>query len=383
MSVEAVAGVLYQSTPTGWVARGRPTLPITTDRNALVAGEYIPGPLTAGLLPGWTPQMLTPVYPGTSGQITISGPGPYENLIFWGTVLMRSTQMPVFRNCAFAGRNPAERPSAVIKCYGTGYYQWYAEDCLINPGLWMDPDVTRPDGLPAMDFPTWNRAAAGINGMHGGRGTLLRSEIVYAADSAQLTQMWGGDADTSFTLIEGCWLHRNAFYWAADWSAAGVQSDGNHADNVQFSYGRNFTLRGNKIGGHRDETGYALYDPTDRPDGVSYNSGDDAKTSGIMLAQGSYTSSNAEQRLLKNILIEKNFFEGGRYGINLVNNSSYPNDWVSNGLVIRDNFHVRRSDGRYVIRPASYSGVFSNGRIVDVDEFGNFEIGEPVTYTNG
>lgn len=381
------AGVLYDPRATGLYAPGRPAITVPFSRESLVYGTYVPGPLTAGLLPGWTPDMLTPVYPTSGTQITISSPGPYENKIFWGTVLMRSATKPIFRNCAFAGPGVGQ---AAIKCYGTGYYQWEAEDCLIDPGLWMDPDLVRPGGAAPYTYDQWHRAAAGMNGIHGGRFTLRRTEIRRVGDSFSETMVRRGPDDNDFTLGEGNWFHQNAYYFAADWATVGVQSDGNHADNIQFANGGPHTWRGNLFGGIRNEAGYAIY-PAD-PDGISDNLGDDAWNAGIIFTQ--QTSTDDTHRI-REVLIENNIFMGGKYGINhpLVSASIGTNSYAD--TLVRNNYFVRRNDGtgngalqtdgnyaRYVNRHLGYAGSYSNNRVVDLDGLGGFTVGELIVYKN-
>jgi hypothetical protein len=381
MSVEAIVGVPYFATSAGWVANRRPTLPTNSDRESLVLGAYIPDDSTTGLLPEWTPARLTPMGNGTS--VTITGPGPYENILFWGTVNMKSPTLPVFRNCAFAGPNPLAGSAATgcIKCFGAGFYQWYAEDCLIDPGLWRDPTVTRPDGSAMLSWSAWNKAVAGhVNGVHGGRGTLLRCNVRNTGDNVQSTQRMNDAADPGFTWIEGSWLHGNLYYLAADAVASGFPSDGNHADNFQFHTGSHFTLIGNRIGGPRDASGYGIYDPDTNPSGVSYNTGDDAFNAGIMVSQGGATPPTSLE-LLQDIEMHHNFFEGGKYGINHPQSSTRPNDFATYSC--HDNYFIRRADGKYVIRNAAFSSRYVNNRVVDVNGSGGFTVAELIPYTNG
>lgn len=392
--MSVIPGVLYRATSTALVAPGRPSVPFGIDRSKLTLGAYIPGRGTAGLLPGWTPNMLEPVYPpgstatakGTSTQITINGPGPYINKIFWGTVLMKYPGA-TFINCAFPGPGVGQ---ACIKCYGTGYEQWIASDCLVDAGLWMDPLLTRPGGEPAWSRDKWHRNACNTNGIHGGRFSLFRTEIRRVGDSFSETMVKRDASDVGFTLGEGNWFHENAYYFAADWATVGVQSDGNHADNVQLTNGGSHTWRGNLFGGVRNEQGYTLY-PAD-PAAISDNIGDDAWNSGLIFTQ--QTSTDDAHRIQR-VLFEKNFYAGGKYGINhpLVSASVGTNDFAD--TVIRDERFVRRNDGvgngalqtdgnyaRYVNRAAAYASSYSNLRVIDLDGFGGFTLGEPIVYKN-
>lgn len=392
--MSVIPGVLYRATTTALVAPGRPSVPFGIDRTALTLGTYIPGKGTAGLLQGWTPDMLEPVYPpgstatvkGSSTQIAINGPGPYVNKIFWGTVLMKYKGAK-FINCAFPGPGVGQ---ACIKSYGTGYESWSGEDCLVDAGLWMDPTLTRPGGEAAWTYDKWHRTACNTNGIHGGRFNVQRWEIRRVGDSISETMVKRDASDVDETVAEGCWFHQNAYYFAADWATVGVQSDGNHADHDQIANGGKHTRRGNRYGGYRDEQGYTLY-PAD-PAAISDNIGDDAWNSGIIFTQ--QTSTDDAHRI-QGVLIEKNFFEGGKYCINhpLVSASIGVNDFSD--TVVRDNFFIRRNDGtgngalqtdghyaRYVNRALSYAGSYSNNRVIDLDAFGNFTVGELIVYKN-
>ncbi|HZH04317.1 MAG TPA: PA14 domain-containing protein, partial [Myxococcaceae bacterium] len=201
------------------------------EREALALGSYIPGVNTTGLLPGWTPAMLTAVYPsGTSNYISITHPGPYENMLFWGEIRMQSPTPPVFRNCAFAGKDPATYTTltGVIKNYGTGYYQFEIYDSVIDPGLWRDTSVVRPGNAPITDLAAWRRGLAWSHGLHGGRATMVRVEIKNVQDGIGWVQGKNDANDNSFTRLEGCWIHQNVYYHGSDWTST---PDGTHSDS--------------------------------------------------------------------------------------------------------------------------------------------------------
>lgn len=384
--MSTIPGVTYRHRASGFTAPDRATLPIGgLDRHDLVRGTFLPNnSLYSGLEPGWTPSMLDPVFPGSSGQITYANGGLIENKLIWATALPRSPDGSLkFKNCLVAGRDPREVTGGTgcIKAYGTGYYQFEMESCVLDPGVWKDPTLASmmPPGKTPMAFAAWNRAvAARINGIHGGRCTLRFVEIKNVADCFQETMKWGGVTDTSFILVEDSWLHGNAYYRASDYAAAGVPSDGNHADGAQLANGRDITFRGVYFGGPRDLAGYSIYDPTTNPSGVSYNSGDDAYNAEIMIAQ---ITSLSDTDRMENILVEQCYFEGGKYGINQPMSSTLADDMDT--IIIRDNFFVRRADGKYVIRNAAYASHYTNNKIIDLDGIGGFTVGSSITYTNG
>lgn len=392
MTVEIIQGPTYSPLNTGsWYAPGRPASGVNFDRAQLVPGTYMANnPLTTGLLPGWSVYDLEPLNPPTAGatQRTFSVGGVVENKLIWGAALARCATLDLkFRNCAIAGWPGAQ---AAVKCYGTGYYQFEMEDCLIDHGLWMDPDLARPNGMAPLTYDEWHRSAANMNGMHGGRVTMRRTEIRRVSDSFSGTQTMRSADDNDFTLEEGNWYHENAYYFAADWAALGLQSDGNHADNKQVTTGHHHTARGNYYGGFRNEAGYVIY-PND-PEGISTNLGDDAWNSGIIFTQQVNTD---DFHRISDVLIEKNIFEGGKYCINhpQVSASVGTNDF--HDTVVRDNLFVRRNDGvgngalqtdgnyaRYVNRYIGYASSYSNNRVIDPDGLGGYTLGEPIVYKN-
>ncbi len=360
--------------------RGRGGEVTTPDRDSLVLGSYIPDATTSGLLNGWTPADLTPVYPsGSNTYVSITGPGPYENKIFWGEIRMQSPVKPVFRNCVFAGKDPTNygsydgsgnfygNLSGVIRCYGPTYYHFELIDCLIDPGLWMDPSVTRPGNAAPTDLTLWRRHLSASTAIHGGKVTLKRVEIKNVQDGINWVQAKASTNDPEFTLLEGCWIHKNVYYDYDDWVNT---ADGAHSDGFQFNIGSNLTIRGCKIGGTRDTVGYTSW--------PAYNSGDDAWNSEFMIKQ---EVNNDDLNRIENVLIEKNFIEGGFYGINHSYGADRPNMFTT--TQIKDNYFVRRSDNKYVIRHANYTSRYSNNRIVDVNPDGTFAVGSSINYTNG
>lgn len=361
---------------TAWVGRGGGN--VSPGRDNLVLGAYIPSASTAGLLPGWAPADLTPVYPsGAATYISITSPGPYENKIFWGEVRMQSSITPVFKNCAFAGRDPVGYTTlqGLIKCYGTGYYQFTLEDCLIDGGLWLDPTVVRPGGAAPTDLQTWRRQMAYTAGLHGGRATMRRCEIKNVQDSVNWVQTKIDTSDTSFMLMEGCWVHKNVYYWGEDWTAT---TDGSHSDSFQTNTGSNLTLRGNMFGGVRDMTGYNTFQGYGSGTPSSYNSGDDAWNAGLMLKQ---EVDNGDLRRIENVLIEKNFYQSGEFCINHAYTSTRPNMFTT--TQIKDNYFIRRTDSHYIIRHSNFASCYSNNRVVDLDGNGGFTVAELAPINNG
>ena len=128
-----------------------------------------------------------------------------------------------------------------------------------------------------------------------------------------------------------------------------------------------------------DRFGMALsFDEAGYEANPGYNSGDDAKNAILMLKQ---EVSNDELDRIENVLIEKNFFQGGVYCINHSFSESRPNLFET--TQIRDNYFVRRGNGRYVIRHTDFADCYSNNRIIDLTDDRGFVVGEPIGYQNG
>jgi len=373
---------------TRWIGSGGAAVitppPPSLARTNPPRGSYVPNSNQyAGLLPGWTPEMLEPVYPGSSGYISITKPGPYKNKIFWGQVRMSSPTEPLFQNCLFAGRSPATvaaTTTGAIQCYGLGGYQWTAEDCLIDPAVWMTPIAPQQ-----FDLTTWRNNTRRNVGVHGGRCTMRRCEIKNCGDgfNSQQTNSEIGNPiyDNAFTLLEDCWIHQ--MMYLRDVSLMPTLPEGIHSDGYQTSTGKHFTLNGCFIGGFRDPVGYgSYYDgiPSPQDSTFGYNSGDDAWNSCMMIKQ---EVDIQEKNLLDYLEVKNCFFQGGTYSINHAYGSTRPNPMSNSSF--HDNYFVRRDNGKYVIRNDIFAPLWSNNYVVDLTPGvgSGFTVGEPITYKRG
>lgn len=384
----AIPGAYYQATPTGWVARGRPTLPINIDREALVLGAYIPGPGTAGLLPGWTPAMLDPVYADSAGNITITGPGPYENKLFWGTLNMKSPTPPVFRNCATAGRRPylyasldangfivansevSGSVAGLIKCFGTGFHPWVMTDSLIAGDLWLDASLNPPGGaVPLWD---WRRLMAFSAGVHGGWMTLQRCEIRNVQDGWSMNQTRTSVDDMRTSVVQGNWWHSGVYYFGPDWVNT---TDGPHADGNQTNTGGDALIEGNAYGGAVDTTGY-LATP------YKWNSGASFYNADFMLKQ---EVDDGDLRRIRNLRIRKNFLwpmlGPTAYSINHFFVTSRPGGFTE-GCDVTENYLVRDAREQYINRSSEFAALYSGNRVIDVNPDRTFTIGELAPINN-
>lgn len=359
------------------------------DRSALVPGEYLPNAATAGLLPGTSVYDLEPVYPNAQGNVNITVAQLYENKIFWGETRMQATatagfpEGPVFRNCVFTGRDPyrycdldangnlvpgTQVGGNVAGCI-TSTKHYVLEDCLIDPAYWMDPLLVRPANADPVPLRLWRKLLAFSCGIRGGRVTSRRVEIRNVQDGFSHQSTMLSESDIDFVLLEGNWHHQSVYYAGPDWW---LTTDGTHSDGFQTNLGPNVTIRGCRIGGATDLTGYTA-------SGERYNSGDDFRNAGLMLKQEKTLTPLTE---IKNFVLEKSFIQAGvGYCINHVFNTAAPAEWTNS--FIRDNYFVRRADGKYIIRTPRFADKYSNNRIIDLNPDDTWEVGEAVPITNG
>lgn len=348
-----------------WTSPGRADIPLIPPapppRTSLVAGVDRPVASTVGLID--TSVTMTNVNPSTpSAYINITVPGTYSNNIYWGTVRPQTSGV-IFDNCIFAGTDTSTLTGlrGCIQNYGTGPAHFEMYNCVIDPGLWM----TLRGVVPGIK-------GAYVFGIHGGNVTMKWCEVVNCPDG--INYSGPNDltlANAAYSLIEMNWFHKA--YYANDWYG---QSDGQpHNDGIQITGGKNITIRGNVIGGHRDAAGYIVW-----PGG--YNSGDDFWNAGLMIKQEVLGNAAA---FIENVLIEKNWLGGG---VATINQTATADNWMATNI-IRDNWLLERQaswgykmsgdgpttdtghrtdtatpGGYYILRPTGFQGTFSNNRII-------------------
>lgn len=378
-----------------WQAVGRssltpfdPNAPVgpVTSRTNPTRGTYTPdNDLYAGILPGWTYDMYTPVMGSTDGLRAVyhnASGAVYENKIFWGSVRMQGLGVPTYINCIFAGQNPATRVSeGCVKNYGSGYHQATMIDCLVDPGMWKT--AYAPGG--AVDAATWQANETPAVGIHGGRVSMYRVQIRNCSDGMQTTMSTGGlgaPYSNYFIYAEDCWIHSGLYNkdTAAPYSSL---PEGTHCDAVQFALGANYHFLGCYFGGHRDDDEYAaatIHGTTLSKD--YWNSGHLVHQEG---ADNSWTNPGAG---LGNMLTEYCFFEGGVASVNMFYDAAAnPNpmpDWFYNNnyFVQRDDYNQLKTMGlpgktsrqMYIIRSSQFTANFSNNKIITKNLDGSFNV---------
>lgn len=278
-------------------------------------------------------------FPGAgSNVISISTPGTYYGMTFWAQV-KASVDGVVFRECRFAGPDPLTVGLAVgstnlmgcIQNYGSNPRTIKFFDCKIDPSLWLT--ASAPGGARSKLDPY-------VLGLHGGQVEMRRTEIVNCQDAVNFI----GTSSTTATIYEAqshlfelCWLHKG--YYINDFYDPRVNDGQPHCDGFQTNYGRNVTIRGCTLGGHRDPTGYLTW-----PGG--YNSGDDMWNSAILLKQE--TANDVSKQCL-NYLIDNNLLGGGNCTLNHAYVLARPNTWPDT-VISNNKFLFRPTEWGYKLK---------------------------------
>lgn len=293
-------------------------------RAALVPGDYRPGPTTTGPL---SCVSLT----RHAGDLVVNTPNTViEGVDLDGRlVLGNSATNVIVRHSILRGNVPSVSGGAVVDG---------------GIGDWDRLGLTIEDSrIDLTGHESWF-----TNTLNGGNFTVRRTEIKRGVDGLGLTSVSGN------TVIEANWIHDG--YWTS-WTddtpepKPGHSDNQTHSDGIQFHRGKNHVIRGNFIGGERGPTG---------------GTGDDYRNAGMMISQA--VDSSAANRL-DNVLIEKNWLQGGAATINLAKSNN--NDLST--VTIRNNRFLR-STGYYILKGAGTHPNLSNNVLDDT--------GAPVTVTS-
>lgn len=295
-------------------------------RAALVIGTYRPDETTTGPLPCVTLTRHDGDLRVDAANTVIEGIDLHGSL-----VLGRTATNVVVRHSIIRGQLPSPTQETAIRGGGTA-------TTFDRLGL-----VIEDSRIDLTGRENWFH-----NNINGANFTLRRTELLRGVDGVGLVSEGGN------VRIEGCYLHHG--YWTS-WTAdtpepkPGHSDMQTHTDGIQFHRGRGYVVRGNFIGGERRS---------------SPGTGGDFANAGMMIAQEVDTS--AANRL-DDVLIEKNWLQGGAATINL----AYARNNDLSGVTIRDNRFLRGS-GYYILQGAGTAPVLSNNVFDDT--------GLPVTVTN-
>lgn len=370
------AGARAGAGPQGPAKPSLPRTPEPGERSSLIPGVHRPGPDTTG------PYSVTDFidrYPkGSSYFVTYSKPGVYYGHRIWGQVRVTSPGVTLKEAviCGPDPRNYHPGDPGCVRNFGVNPPKITIEDSRIDPGMWVRHGDRQLTELPG-----------GLTGIHGGMVDMYRSEVTCVHDGWNFIGPNGDNGsdagleavNAQSHLSQQNWYHyglyRNDFYGASDGQP--------HCDGIQTNYGRNFTSRGDFIGGRRDMTGYRTW-----PGG--YNSGDDFFNAAIQLSQepgkydGVFTYVPAVHEL-RDIIIEDGWIEGGVAGINHAHIPSRPASWAGSHIR-RMKFGLRgtggnntlrgdgpgtparamgKGDGWYVIRHPRFASLYSDNTLCD------------------
>ena len=276
--------------------RGRADILDVSARDALVLGAYDPvTPDVVGINAGVT---LQSVYGET--QFTVPNQVIFDTE-FWGRVYIAATATDlIFVNCAFRSIDPGTGTSA------TGA-SVVGQSGNLRGALFLDCDFIIPE----------ERRDVWTNNIVGGNFTVRRCELSGGADGIGLTM----PSTVPPGIIEQSWIHDGHWEtWAAGTPNKPTFSDlQNHSDAIQLHRGAGHRIRGNHLGGRRQNAAVA-----DRKLSDDFNNA-------TIMCQQEVSSSTTD--LLTDVLIELNYIEGGAAAVNF----GYKFGNALTGVTCRDN----------------------------------------------
>lgn len=283
-------------------------------RDALVPGTYKPDATNTG-----TTLWPLPVYNSASiNQLIITQDGTtLQNMQIYGDILIRARNVTL-KNCFLRGGDYApSNASGVVDCNSSQCFNAVIQDCLIDPVL-----------------PHYNR-----DGIVGHEYTARRNEIRNTTDGfgAFITSAIGTDANV---LIESNFVHDLTYFYPDV-----VHTDGTHNDCLQIQGGANIHVIGNTFSGTSVlGTGSQL-----NPDKPRLLSGTPAMING----SGTIIQKQPTTAALVNVVVEKNWYNGGLAGLNLkpgsytCRDNKFGRDWYDynavNGFTTSE-FPIRGDD---------------------------------------
>lgn len=271
-------------------------------RDSLVIGTYKPDASNTGIYPGTT---LTP----QTSDITYSTKQTISNMDFQCSVFLTAgAANSTFINCLF-------RSNGVDNSGSPGTITGPSQNLLGATFIDCTFDLT-------------GRESAWIHCIQGSNFTLKRCHLTRGHDGVGLVSA-GGNVN-----ILGCWIH-NSYVdgWAAgDPTEPSFSDNRTHNDCIQFHRGGNYVVRGNFLGGLRK---YYVKDGS--PSSISIpDSADDFDNSCILIQQ---EVDNTPANHMHDVLIEKNWFQGGAASINIGYKNGNP---LTDNIVIQNNRFIRR-----------------------------------------
>lgn len=320
---------------------------------------YAPDVFSTGLLPGWTPEMMKVekgIFSQSSGISSITINGYVENTIFWCEVVPGTSGMQL-SNCVLAGPKPDTYGSggAAVRCYSSDIGLSTMIDCLVDGGLWTNPNFNPPGGAWTDDEKFRGNMANSV-GIRGGRIILRNVQIKNFQDGVHVNMSWNSDGDDDLLDIQHCLIRDIIYYQGALWPS---QPEGTHSDAIQFHRGRNITIKFNYLG--------------------------KAHNANVMFKQ---EVDNTEKNLIKNVEIAYNILhnpKGHGYNLNLYLGKAADkkyNFFPHNNISIHNNLFTHEED-KNIIRNIAVESVFHDNQKILLDNKGGWTVIDAASVMNG
>lgn len=296
---------------------------------ALVPGTYKPDSTTTG--PTTT---ALPVYNSASTQtLTITTNGTtLQNLVIYGDIKIQARDVTI-KNCVLKGGDYIPSGNlGIVDCNSSLCFSAVIEDCLIEP---IKPSYYR-DGIVGHEY------------------TARRNEIRYTNDGlgAFITNANGTNCNV---LIEANYIH-SLTYWYPD----PAHTDGTHNDGLQIQGGANIHVIGNNFLG-TSVLGSGSGTNPDKPRLLS-------ETPKMINGSCVIIQKQSTTAPLVNVVIEKNWVNGGLTGFNMkpgsytIKNNTIGRDWYNyNPTGNRSVYPIRGDDST----STSVTGLYTSNRWED------------------
>lgn len=287
---------------------------------SLVPGTYKPDATTTGVV-----STNLPVYndPATQSLIITQDNLVLQNLTIYGDIKIRARGVTI-RGCVLRGGDyiPSGN-TGVVDCNSSSCFDAVIEDCLIDP---IKPSYYR-DGIVGHEY------------------TARRNHVRYTNDGfgAFITTAIGTQCNVT---IEANYVH-DLTYWYPD----PAHTDGTHNDCLQIQGGANIHVIGNNFVGFSVKGAGSGNNP-DKPRLLS-ESPKMINGSCVIVQKQSTTAA------LVNVVIEKNWLNGGLAGMNMkpgsytVRDNKFGRDWYD--------YNPNGNPSMFPIRGDSYTSTSATG----------------------
>lgn len=272
------------------------------NRTGLVAGTYKPSASTTGVMAN---TKLKPY--NTSGQdLVITTDGTVlDSLEIWGDIKIRAKNVTIKNSRLHGGAQIPSSNTGIVDANHANVSNLVVQDSTLVP---QRPSYYR-DGIVGHDYKA------------------VRNHISQTNDGLGIFNRPGGPATANVTA-EGNYIHTLTF-----WSNDPAHSDGTHNDGIQVQGGENIKIVGNTIEAFIRTGSGSATSPRQPFAGV-----------GIMLQQ------NVAK--LKNVVVEKNYVDGGQTSINIDHTAKKHSDI---NVTVRENYLGRNqfdfgNNSKYPVR---------------------------------